>query len=80
MSSRDFRRIALALERVVENAHMARSDCRANNRIFATLHHDLRFGMVRLTPQQQREFIRENPGLSAAEPGAWGRAGSTGAH
>jgi hypothetical protein len=73
----DFRRIALALEGVVERAHMGHPDFRLNGRIFATLHADNRFGMVQLTPEQQEQFIERYPETFAPEAGAWGRGGST---
>jgi YjbR len=76
-SAKDFRRIALGLQDVVEGAHMGHPDFRVNGRIFATLHHDDRFGMVKLTPDQQQKFKREHPATFAPESGAWGRAGST---
>jgi hypothetical protein len=38
------------MEGAVEGAHMGHPDFRVKNRIFATLHHDLEFGMVALTP------------------------------
>ena len=52
----DFRRIALGMEGAVEGAHMGHPDFRANGRIFATLHADDQWGMVKLTPGEQREF------------------------
>lgn len=73
----DFRRMALALEGVSEGAHMGHPDFRAHDRIFATLHSGDRFGMVALTPEQQRALVREHPDMFAPEAGAWGRAGST---
>lgn len=50
---------------------------RVNNRIFATLHGDLKFGMVNLTPAQQTTFVHDYPETFAPESGAWGRAGCT---
>jgi YjbR protein len=73
----DFRRIALGMEGAVESAHMRHPDFRVNNRIFATLHHDREFGMVKLTPDQQEQFTHAYPDAFAPESGAWGRAGST---
>jgi hypothetical protein len=73
----DFRRMALALDGVSESAHMGHPDFRVNNRIFATLHAGDRFGMVALTPEQQRDVIGERPDMFTPEAGAWGRAGST---
>jgi hypothetical protein len=72
-----FRRIALAMDDAVEGAHMGHPDFRVKNRIFATLHPDHKFGMVKLTSDQQQKFVRENPGVFAPENGAWGRAGCT---
>ena len=72
-----FRRMALGMEGAVEGAHMSHPDFRINNRIFATLHHDQQFGMVKLTPDQQQKFIRDDPESFAPENGAWGRSGCT---
>jgi hypothetical protein len=69
--------MALALDGALEGAHMGHPDFRVNNRIFATLHSGDRFGMVALTPEQQRQFIDEYPDMFTPEAGAWGRAGST---
>jgi len=76
----DFRRMALALRDVIESAHMGHPDFRVNDRIFATLHGDNRFGMVALTPEEQTEFMREHPAIFTPESGAWGRGGSTRVH
>ena len=77
MHASDLRRIALGMTGVIEGAHMGHPDFRVNNRIFATLHHDPTFGMVALTPEQQKAFIRAHPEAFSPESGAWGRAGST---
>lgn len=77
MTSIDFRRMALALEGAIESSHMGHPDFRVNNRIFATLHSGERNGMVKLTPEQQQEFIAGNPESFTPESGAWGRAGCT---
>ena len=76
MSSRDFRRMALALPDTIEGAHMGHPDFRVNGRIFATLHADMKFGMVNLTPEQQQDFIGRNAAF-APESGAWGLQGCT---
>jgi hypothetical protein len=72
-----FRRIALALEDVVESAHMGHPDFRLRGRIFATLHTDDKFGMVKLTPEQQQTFVTSHPDVYTPESGAWGRQGCT---
>ncbi len=61
MSPDDFRRIALRMVDAIEGAHMGHPDFRINGRIFATLHPDHLFGMVKLTPGQQHRFVREIP-------------------
>ncbi|HYR85209.1 MAG TPA: MmcQ/YjbR family DNA-binding protein [Terriglobia bacterium] len=77
MKSEDFRRIALGMETAIESAHMGHPDFRANGRIFATIHADHKWGMVKLTPDQQQKFVREDPATFVPENGAWGRAGCT---
>lgn len=56
---------------------MGHPDFRVGGRIFATIHPDRQFGMVKLTPDQQETLVRENPGTFAPENGAWGRQGCT---
>ena len=77
MKSDDFRRIALGMTEAVEGAHMGHPDFRANGKIFATLYPDGRHGMVKLTPDQQGEFMRANPTMFEPASGAWGRQGCT---
>jgi hypothetical protein len=77
LSPKDFRRIALGMEDAIEGAHMGHPDFRVNGRIFATLHHDRQWGMVKLTPDQQQKFVREHPTTFVPENGAWGRGGCT---
>jgi len=77
MTSKDFRRIALGMEGAVEASHMDHPDFRVKGTIFATIHTDNAQGMVKLTPEQQERFIRENPKMFHPAAGAWGRGGST---
>ena len=77
MRADDFRRMALAMKDAIESAHMGHPDFRVNGRIFATLHADLQWGMVKLTPDQQRAVIQEHPGVFVPENGAWGLQGCT---
>ena len=65
------------MEGAIESAHMGHPDFRVKGRIFATLHGDNKSGMVKLTPEQQREIIREHPRIFAPENGAWGSSGCT---
>jgi hypothetical protein len=77
LTSSDFRRIALGLKDAVEDAHMGHPDFRVNGRIFATLHADLAWGMVKLTPDQQSDYVKASPAVFTPENGAWGREGCT---
>jgi hypothetical protein len=65
------------MEHAVEGAHMGHPDFRVRTKIFATLHPGHEFGMVKLTPDQQRTIVQEHPASFAPENGAWGRAGCT---
>lgn len=77
MTSDGFREVALALQGATEGAHMGHPDFRANGRIFASLHSNDTTGMVKLTPDEQAEFLRLKPAMFAPSPGAWGRQGYT---
>jgi hypothetical protein len=77
MRADDFRRIALSLDGAIEGAHMGHPDFRIDKRIFASLHHEDQFGLVKLTPDQQASFIEEHPDAFTPEAGAWGRSGCT---
>ena len=74
MSSRSFRRIALALPEVVEGSHQGHADFRVGNRIFATLGYpDDDWGMVKLTPEQQSMVVEAEPEIFRPVPGGWGK-------
>jgi len=78
MTQDGFRRLALALPEAVESAHMAHPDFRVGGKIFATLGYpDAKWGMVKLTMEQQEMFMRVAPDVFVPAKGAWGRAGST---
>jgi hypothetical protein len=77
MTPTAFRRIALALPGAVEGAHMGHPDFRVNDRVFASIHPDPVFAMVKLTPDEQERFLSEHPATFSPENGAWGRAGCT---
>ena len=73
-----FRRLALSLPGVVENAHMGHPDFRVGGRIFATLcAPDPEWGMVKLTPEQQDAFVDSAPAVFTPVKGGWGRGGAT---
>jgi hypothetical protein len=77
MTPDDFREIVLALDGAAEGAHMGHPDFRANGRIFASLHSQDRFGMVKLTPEEQAVLVGDHPKTFEPSAGAWGRQGCT---
>ncbi|HEX4166702.1 MAG TPA: MmcQ/YjbR family DNA-binding protein [Bryobacteraceae bacterium] len=78
MQSDQFRRMALSLPDVTEFSHMAHPDFRVNGKIFATLEWpDESWGMVKLSPEEQRYFIQTYPNVFVPVKGAWGLQGST---
>jgi hypothetical protein len=77
VTSEHFRKIALGLQGAIESAHMGHPDFRVNGKIFATLYPDGHTGMVKLTPEQQAEFVRTYRETFAPASGAWGRQGCT---
>jgi len=78
MDANDFRRIALSLEGAEESSHMGNPDFRVGGRIFATLaSQKLGFGNLKLTPEQQAEFVAELPDVFVPIAGGWGRSGMT---
>jgi hypothetical protein len=72
-----FRSVALSLPQTAEKAHMGHPDFRVRGKIFATLGPDEDWGMVKLTPEQQRDFIRVEPQVFQPFNGAWGARGCT---
>jgi hypothetical protein len=77
MSAERFRRIALGLKDAIEGSHMSHPDFRIHGKVFATIHGDHKWGMVKLTPEQQQTFVQQHPEAFAPENGAWGRMGCT---
>jgi len=77
MTPDEFRRIAVNMKGAVEGAHMGHPDFRANGKIFATLYPDGERGMVKLTPEQQQDFISADDDVFAPASGAWGGQGCT---
>ena len=77
MTPKDFRRLALGLDGVVEAEHMNHPDFRVGGKIFATLAPGLKNGMVSLSPEEQARFIEEAPRTFEPVAGAWGRGGAT---
>jgi hypothetical protein len=78
MTSDEFRKMALKVPTAVERSHMNHPDFRVAGKIFASLGvPDKGWGMVKLTPDQQRGFIKKAPKIFKPSSGAWGRQGYT---
>ena len=78
MSIARFRQIALSLPDAIEGAHQGHADFRIGTRVFATLGYpDDKWGMVKLTPEQQSILVDSEPEIFRPVPGGWGRQGST---
>jgi hypothetical protein len=78
MTAQQFRKIALEFPESIESAHMHHPDFRVGGRIFATLAYpDTNSGVLKLTPEQQKRFVRSAPDVFHAVNGAWGRRGYT---
>lgn len=78
MTPNEFRELALSFPETIESAHMHHPDFRVGGRIFATLGYpDQDSATVKLSRDEQTEFIRSNPDVFQPAKGAWGRQGST---
>ena len=78
MTPNEFRELALTFSEAIESAHMHHPDFRVGGKIFATLGYpDEHSAMVKLSPDDQKEFVRRNPDVFKAVKGAWGRQGAT---
>lgn len=56
---------------------MQHPDFRVGGKIFATLGPDLTWGMAKLSPAEQQNFLRSDPAVFSAASGAWGQRGAT---
>lgn len=78
MTAADFRRIALSLGGAEESSHMGSPDFRVGGHIFATLASEKQgYGNLMLTPEQQADFVSEQPDIFIPIAGGWGRMGAT---
>jgi predicted DNA-binding protein (MmcQ/YjbR family) len=78
MTADDFRRLALELSGAVESAHMNHPDFRVNGEIFATSQYpNAEWAMVKLSPEQQADFVQSYEKAFRPVKGAWGRQGCT---
>lgn len=78
MTPDGFRRLALRLPEALESSHVNHPDFRVGKRVFATLGYPgPEWGMVKLTPLQQSQFMAAFPQVFVPVPGKWGQGGST---
>jgi hypothetical protein len=78
MTGHDFQRLALGFPETTEKAHQSHPDFRVAGKIFATLGYpDAKWAMVKLTPEQQAEFVSADPAVFVPVKGGWGRKGAT---
>jgi len=78
MTAADFRKLALSFPDTIEASHMGHPDFRAAKKIFATFPKaDEKVGMIKLTPEQQAMFVKDEPEMFEPVPGGWGRGGAT---
>ena len=57
---------------------MGHPDFRLEGRIFATLGYpDEKHGMVKVSPERQKEFVEKAPEIFSPCSGVWGRRGAT---
>jgi len=78
MTADKFRSLALELAGASEQAHMGHPDFRVGGKIIATLGYpDESWGMVKLTPEQQKSFVTKAPDAFRACNGTWGERGAT---
>jgi hypothetical protein len=81
MTPNEFCELALSFPETVESAHMRHPDFRVGGKIFATLGYpNENSAMVKLSPDEQKEFVGSHPDVFGAAKGAWGRQGSTIVH
>jgi len=73
VTAEQFRRLALSFPEAYESSHMDHPDFRVRGgKIFATLSHGEKWGMVKLTPEQQEEFVGVGAGSLRAGEGRMG--------
>jgi len=77
MTSDEFRSIALSFPGAEERSHMDHPDFRVGGKIFATLGPDLTWGMAKLTPAQQQDYLRIDTANLKPASGKWGEGGAT---
>ena len=78
MTPNEFRELALSFPEAIESSHMHHPDFRVGGKIFATLGYPNEdSAMVKLSADDQKEFVRTSPTVFTPVKGAWGRQGAT---
>jgi hypothetical protein len=77
MTADEFRDIALCFPGSEERSHMNHPDFRVGGKIFATLGPKEEWGMAKLTPAEQQDFIQAEPASFKPASGKWGEGGAT---
>jgi len=78
VTAEDFRRMALGFPEAEERSHMDHPDFRVRGKIFATLSYpEAGWAMVKLTPEQQDNYVRADSAVFQPVTGGWGRRGAT---
>jgi hypothetical protein len=78
MTPEQFRRLATSASGAEEHEHHHHPDFRVVGKIFATMGYpDETRAMVKLTPEQQAEFVHDHPEVFAPVNGKWGEKGCT---
>jgi hypothetical protein len=71
------RKAALSLPETEEKPHFHLTSFRVQNKIFATIHADKYYVMVKLSAIDQSVFCSYNTKMIFPVPGGWGRKGAT---
>ncbi len=77
MIPNQFRALALETPGAEESSHLSHPDFRVGGKIFATISQDGDFGVLKLTPEQQRVWRDAHPAVFEPAKGAWGERGYT---
>ena len=78
MTADQFRKLVLSFAGAEEHTHHGHPDFRVNGRIFSTLGYpDTTRAMVKLTAEQQAEFMHDHPQVFSPCAGKWGEQGAT---
>ncbi len=71
------RKAALSLPETEEKPHFHLTSFRVKNKIFATIHADKNYVMVKLSAIDQSVFCSYNKEVIFPVPGGWGKQGAT---